>query len=105
MNWIIDDNLEPWLVVVAGFVGAHFDANDRAAIEGGVDGTDVERDAWFEYAFSGTATLNVRLARDPGSSVVFVEARPAEPDDALSTRIATATGISQAWRLTRTTDP
>lgn len=101
MDWIIDDNLEPWLAVVAGFVGAQLDADDIAAVDWGLGGTDVERDAWFEYAFAGLETLNVRLARDPGSSVLFVEARAASPDEALDILVKTATEIFQAWRVTR----
>ncbi len=101
MDGIIDNNLEPWLAVVASFVGAQLDADDRAAIEHGMSDTNVERKAWFEYAFSGTETLNVRLARDPGSSVVFVEAHPAVPNAVLNVRVATATEIFQAWRLAK----
>jgi hypothetical protein len=40
-NWILAENLYVWFALVAGFVDATFDEDDRCAIDTGIRDTDL----------------------------------------------------------------
>jgi len=94
-DWIKEENLRPWLEIVAGALTYDFDADDWDAFRLGVTDTDVERDTWYEYLL-GPAT--VRVALDPGSGVVAVSLDGA---DHVTAEVATATSIAQTYLLSR----
>ena len=97
-DWIFEENLFLWLEIVASFCRHSFDSADREAFEFGIQNTDAEQNYWFDYEFSGSCSINLRVARDLGSSVIFVEVGcPSE----LESRVATAIQIAQEYRLAR----
>ena len=97
-NWILEENLKPWLEIVASFCEYDFDQNDLDAINFGIVGTDVENNRWFDYEFSEGFRVLLQMALDPGSSVIFLKVEcPSE----LTPRILTATEIASYYRLTR----
>jgi len=91
--WIFDENLRPWLEIVATIVGYNFDGLDWDAIQAGIDATDAERDRWFEYPFGDARVV---LARDIGSSVVMARLSGAED---LSDKVELAALIANTYRL------
>lgn len=97
-DWIFEDNLFLWLEIVASFCRHSFDSGDQEAFEFGIENTDAEQNYWFDYEFSGSCSINLRVACDPGSSVIFVEVGCSSE---LELRIATAIQIAQEYRLAR----
>ncbi|MEQ9319867.1 MAG: hypothetical protein RIF41_11960 [Polyangiaceae bacterium] len=95
-----------WLALVAGFIGATFDEDDLGAIDAGIRDTNVEDDRWFDYAFGASPALDIKVALDPGSSVVFVHAALPPGEHDLAVRVETTTEILKEWKLAkRTTGP
>ncbi|MEH1938521.1 MAG: hypothetical protein V7L14_33420 [Nostoc sp.] len=94
-NWIFDNNLKPFIEVLAMFCGCEIDQDDLDAIYSGVKKTDYEKDVWFEYEYTGS--LEFKVAQDVGSSVIFVDVLA---DEALEAKIAVAIEILQIYRLT-----
>jgi len=72
-RWIFDTNLEPFLNVLSWMVKYKFEYWDWEVISNGVLHTGVEADKWYDYEFSGEITVKMRIARDVGSSVVWVD--------------------------------
>jgi hypothetical protein len=72
-GWIFAKNLRAFMELLSFEVGYSFDESDVTAVRHGVAGTDIEQDLWFEYPLVGRVTAEVRIAADPGSSVVHVE--------------------------------
>jgi hypothetical protein len=72
-NWIFKVNLKPLLETVSKFVGYKFDELDWAAVSTGITNTNDETDEWYEYQLIGKQTVYVKIADDPGSSVVHVQ--------------------------------
>jgi hypothetical protein len=76
-------------------VGYDFDDQDWDAVSAGLLNTDAESSRWYEHLLGGEA-LHVRVANDPGTAVVMVEARlPIEVVD----RAKLAIQIAQSYRL------
>jgi hypothetical protein len=73
-DWVCEQNLKPFVEILSMYAGYDFDDGDWTAVEFGITDTDVERDAWFECELSGENTIQVALALDPGSSVLFFRA-------------------------------
>jgi len=80
----------------SSLVGYEFDTLDWDAVAIGLRDTDVERQQWFEYPLSGRQSLALKVALDPGSSVVFVEA---EADGALAARLDAAAELMATFWL------
>ena len=93
--WIREENLRPWLEIVAGALAYGFDGDDWDAFRFGITNTDVEKDTWYDYPL-GAAT--VRVAMDPGSAVVAVSLDGAEH---IAAEAAIATTIAQTYLLLR----
>lgn len=72
--WVYDDNLLPFLTTLGWIVSYAFDHDDWTAISSGIQETDQEADRWYRYEFAGSSRVEFSLARDPGSSVIFVRA-------------------------------
>lgn len=71
-NWIFKKNLKPLVEIVSRYAGYPFDADDWIAISSGITETDQERDFWFDYDLAGGCPVQLRLAADPGTSVLFI---------------------------------
>jgi len=95
-DWILEDNLKPSLETLAAFSGYNIDAWDWDAIWHGVKDTDVERGAWFEYELAAGHPVGVRVAKDVGSSMVFVDVRAGEE---LEAKMQAALEIMQTYHL------
>jgi hypothetical protein len=65
-------NLRPLLEFASSRVGYAFDELDWDAVSVGAGQTDIEADAWFEYRITGHDAVQVAVADNPGSGVVFV---------------------------------
>jgi hypothetical protein len=98
-NWILDENLGPMLEFVSGLAGYEFGDVDLDAVTLGARETDVEKHEWFSYPLVGRHSLAFEVARDPGSSVVFV--RVASDEDQIEPQIEAAVSLMQTYRLTR----
>ena len=94
-NWIFDNNLKPFIEILAIFCGGEIDQGDLDAIYSGVRKTDYEKDVWFEYEYIGS--LKFKVAQDLGSSVIFVHVLA---DEGLEAKVAVAIEILQIYRLT-----
>jgi len=57
---------------LAAYLQTTWDYLDDSAQVGALERTDAEADAWFEYPIDGRPPVTVRLAMDPGTSVVMV---------------------------------
>jgi hypothetical protein len=95
-DWVLEDNLRPWLEIVSGIVGYAFDDWDWDAVQAGVVDTDSEHGPWYEYPL-GARPTTIRLAREPGTAIVAVSLESiAEPQRDL---IELAISISQSYRV------
>ena len=97
-HWFFEENLRPVSEILASYARYEFTPGDWDAIESGVKNTDFGRGEWYDYPFLGRDTVQARFARDPGTSVVWID-WSAPPE--LSTRIETLLGIADYWILTR----
>ena len=95
-GWIIANNLKPFCETVATFGGYGFDDSDWDAIATGVKRTDYEQGNWFEYEMQGDSPVTLKIARDPGTSVLFVAV---EADAAIQARMTVAIEIMQTYHL------
>jgi hypothetical protein len=97
-GWIFEWNLRPFLEIAARRVGYGFGQDDWNAIHLALPVTDHEHDRWYEYEFGGPHPIRIRLAEDPGSSVVFVEVS-CDPDTENELRVVIE--IVQEYRLSK----
>jgi hypothetical protein len=95
-GWIIDQNLKPFLEILSAFVQYDFDNSDWDAVSLGIQETDSERGVWLDYPLSGDTTIKLRLARDVGTSVIFVRV---ETGADMWPKVATAIEILQSYRV------
>ncbi|MEH2199429.1 hypothetical protein [Nostoc sp.] len=93
-NWIFDNNLKPFFEILAMFCSCKIDQDDLDTIYSEVKKTDYEKDVWFEYEYS--EGLELKVAQDIGSSVIFVDVLA---DEGLKAKIAVAIEILQIYRL------
>lgn len=100
-GWVWEENVAFLAEELAGLVGYRFDDWDRDAIAAGLEGTDADAPSgWFTYPLVGNATVNLRLANDPGACVTSVRVdHPA--DRAMALRIETILTLMSGYRLTR----
>jgi hypothetical protein len=95
-GWIFEDNVWPFLEILAGLAKYDYDWWDRDAIDAGLAETDADAGNWFEYRFEGAFPLRFEIANDRGSTVVAL--RIDAPDD-LAPRIEMAISIAQEFYL------
>ena len=95
-SWIYEENLKPLLETVSLFVDYNFDGRDWLAINNGIRETDEEKDRWYEYQLIGKRRIEVKIANDPGSSVVMIQLQ-SEPD--IEEKIQIAAFIFQNYRV------
>lgn len=69
-DWLLMDNLQPFLTVLGWLVDYDFGPDDWTAIHFGVRETDAEGERWYDYEFAGRRRAVFSLAIDPGTSVV-----------------------------------
>jgi hypothetical protein len=72
-DWIYKDNLKPLLETLSCFVDYSFDESDWVAVSTGIINTNYEEDKWYKYQLIGKQAVEVTMAVDPGSSVIFVQ--------------------------------
>ena len=94
--WIYEENLKPLMETVSLFIDYNFDGRDWLAISNGIRDMDGEKDIWYEYQLIGNQTIAVKIANDPGSSVVMIQLQRA-PD--IEEKIQVATFIFQNYRV------
>ena len=70
-NWIDEENLLAFLNILAHIVSYDFVTQDWKAIQFGLSGTNSERDVWFEYILPGKLDLELKLAKEEGTSVIM----------------------------------
>lgn len=94
--WVLEENLLPFLTTIGWIVGYTFDQDDWTAISNGIGETDQEADRWYEYEMAGRRRLKLAIARDPGSSVVFVRV---QTEAVLESQVNLAIEIFARFRL------
>ncbi len=94
--WILEENLKPLLETLSGFIHYRFDDWDWTAIRFGIINTDAGKNQWYEYPLIGEQTVLVKIAMDPGSSVVHVEMQ-SEPG--VEEKAEVAMEIFQTYRV------
>jgi len=94
--WILEENIKPLLETVARIAGAQLDNWDWDATTVGLKNTDHERGQWFDYQFQGNHSVKIRLAREHGTSVLFVEL---ESNAQIESQCAVALTIMADYRL------
>jgi hypothetical protein len=95
---ILEENLRAMCEHASFLVGYEFDDLDWDAVTVGLRGTDVEAQRWFEYPLCGRQQVTLRVALDPGSSVVFVGT---DAEDDLRARLESATDLMAEYELRR----
>lgn len=95
-NWIREGNLEPFLRTLAFHAGYEFDAEDWSDIHRGLRDTDSEQELWYEYGFDGKHPLQMKLARDPGVAIVYVQV---DADTEIEQATKIVFGIMQHYQL------
>ncbi|MDZ7964112.1 MAG: hypothetical protein RM368_03910 [Nostoc sp. DedSLP03] len=93
-NWIFDSNLKPLIEILAMFCGCKIEQDDLDTIYSEVKKTDYEKDVWFKYEYS--EGLELKVAQDLGSSVIFVDVLA---NEGLEAKVAVAIEILQIYRL------
>ncbi|HYX34988.1 MAG TPA: hypothetical protein VE954_17975 [Oligoflexus sp.] len=92
-GWILEDNLYPFLEILADECQYRFDELDKDALKAGV-----KEDETFEYSFSGAAcSIDLSVFYESGTSVVEIALKV---PDALCERIGMLYGVCQGYRLT-----
>ncbi|MFH9090574.1 hypothetical protein ACH4LD_40620 [Streptomyces sp. NPDC017676] len=73
-GWIWNENVQPFLALLARYAGYDFDDADWQAVELGLEATDDEHpDRWYSYPLVGSDhRLEVQLAQAVGGSEVSV---------------------------------
>ncbi|WP_256097945.1 hypothetical protein [Streptomyces sp. MnatMP-M17] len=73
-GWIWNENVQPFLFLLAHYVGYDFDGTDWQAVELGLEATDDEHlDRWYSYPFVGlNHHVDVHLAKAVGGDEVSV---------------------------------
>ncbi len=93
-GWILQDNLYPFLEILADECQYRFDELDKDAFKAGV-----KEDETFEYSFSGAAcSIDVSVFYESGTSVVEIALKV--PADALYERVGMLYNICHGYRLT-----
>src|SRR5215213_8388696 len=94
-----DDNLRPFLEIVAAFVGYAFDEDDWTAIRFGVRDTVGERGLWYDYSLPGSHSAHVKVAydEDPGTGVIMFRV---DVPPALVPKMEAARDIVERFKLT-----
>jgi hypothetical protein len=69
-GWIFEENLRPFVEMVAYVAGYVFDEDDWTAIHFGVQDTDSERGPWLTYPFTGRMPLTLKAAKESGAGIV-----------------------------------
>jgi hypothetical protein len=72
-DWILKENLRPWLQILSSVVGYAFDDLDWDAVTAGIANTDAEGSRWYEHPL-GSEAVSVRLAKEPGTALIMVTA-------------------------------
>lgn len=99
-DWIFEENLKPFVEMVAFTVGAEFDDNiDWVAISYGIPGTDDDAGQWFEYSFMGTTRLDLALARSPGATVISVRLDSEQEQPELRAKLEMLIMVCQDYTL------
>ncbi|MER6421126.1 hypothetical protein [Streptomyces sp. NPDC001137] len=73
-GWIWNENVQPFLALLARYVNYDFDGTDWQVVELGLEATDDEhRDRWYSYPLVGSDHhLEVHLAKAVGGDEVSV---------------------------------
>ncbi|HVS38898.1 MAG TPA: hypothetical protein VMS17_25295 [Gemmataceae bacterium] len=95
-DWIFEDNLLPFLTILAAVVRYDFIRDEWSAVRFGVVETDEENGRWYDYEFAGNQRAAFRLARSVGSSVIHLEL---ESDSDTELRMEVAVQIAQRYLL------
>ena len=78
-NWIFEDNLAAFLVVLGWITDYDCAFDDWEVIQHGVLHSDKESNIWYDYEFPSRISATFQIAKDHGSGVVFL--RLAIPDE------------------------
>jgi hypothetical protein len=95
-DWIIEENLRPFLTALGWFVGYDFDEDDWTAIRYGIKGTEQDADRWFDYEFAGQHRAYLWLASDTGTSILHVRV---EVPESVVPKVEAALSIFQWFHL------
>ncbi|MDN3028363.1 hypothetical protein [Streptomyces sp. S.PB5] len=73
-GWIWDENVQPFMALLARYVSYDFDGTDWQVVELGLEATDDEHpDRWYSYPLVGSSHhLDVHLAKAVGGHEVSV---------------------------------
>jgi hypothetical protein len=94
-DWILEENLRPWLQILSSVVGYAFDDLDWDAVTAGIANTDAEGSRWYEHPL-GSEAVSVRLAKEPGTALIMVTAKLSARD---LDRATLAIQIAQSYLL------
>ncbi len=72
-GWISQDNLHPFMLILAKVVFCKFDETEWEEVRYGVSRTSDEKSEWFDYKLNGLYTVTLRLARDANADVILYE--------------------------------
>jgi hypothetical protein len=95
-DWILEENLRPFFHFAAEQVEYDFNDLDWGAVSHGVQATDAEADAWFEYPLVGPRPLTIAVAHDPGSAVVLIRTTG---DAEVETTLSAVMSLMQSYAL------
>gem|GEM_PF-2857237 len=97
-NWILENNLKPLMEMLSHWAKYTFEPDDWDAIHYGIQESNRETNKWFDYILSGVEPVSIRLAADPGSSVVHVRI---ECSPSLAAKAGVALELMQNYKLSR----
>lgn len=97
-RWILEENVEPFLIVLGWIVEYEFDEADADGIMPTLARTDAEADKWCDYEFDGKNSCKFKLAKDVGSSVVLVRLEVAQD---IESKVRLAIEIFSTFRVNR----
>lgn len=70
-SWVWNENLYAFLEMLSYIVDYDFTDSDWDAIEFGIINTSYEKGIWFDYSLFGKCNIDVSIAKDNESGLVF----------------------------------
>ena len=70
-NWIGEENLFAFLLIISNAVSYDFEPQDWKAIQFGLSESNAEKDIWFEYVLPGKSDVELQLAKEAGTALIL----------------------------------
>ncbi len=99
-TWVFPESLKATVTSICSWINYPFDDADWAAIDVGLQDTNIDAELWFHYPLIGRPALQILVARDVNATPVGIEIRSGHPlRPELQTQIETTLSIFNSFDL------